>query len=295
SKKADGDDYRVLDVTFSAAEDGETSAKVCDFIYMTAVKPAYEFDSDIAYFVDCGDQKTDTLTGRDKLGLYNCLTEQTYGVDEVSGYTWGIVDDTTDQYNGASKSGGIYTANTWPDENHAADGADKGSSFRYTKNQYENDIARHLDYSFELPNGTYSVEAAFADPWSCSKNPTIYANYGEKDQSVIGENCAIGTAIKGTAKVTNGKLTINARSEDKAINLCYIIIRPVEVQENVTGCKGDVNLDGKVDLLDVILLQKYLHGQQSFSGEQAYAADVFSNAEFDVFDLAALKREVLKK
>ncbi len=295
SKTADGKDYRVLDVTFSAAQDGETSAKVCDFIYMTAVKPLYEYDSSIAYFVDCGDQNTSTLTGKDKLGLYNCVTEQLYGADEVTGFEWGLIDDAADQYDGASKNTGICTANTWPDESHPADGADKTSSFRYTKNQYENNIDRHIDYAFTLPNGTYSVEVAFADPWGCSKNPTIYANLGKASESVIGKDCAIGTPVKGTAKVTDGVLTVNVRSDDKAINLCYIIIRPEKVTGVVTGQKGDVTLDGKVDVSDAVALQKYLLGKSEFSGEQAYAADVQSDAVPDVFDLAALKRRLTAK
>ena len=293
NKEADGKDYRVIDVTFSSDVEGKESAKVCDFIYMTAVRPEYEFDSTIAYFVDCGDQNTDTLTGSDKLGLYNCVTEQRNGADEVTGCNWGIVDDFTDKYSGASRSKGIYTANTWPDESHTADGASKASSFRYTKNQYENNIDRHLDYTFTLPNGKYTVEAAFADPWGCSKSPTLYANYGKANESIVAANCAIGSAVKGTATVTDGTLTINARSADKAINLCYLIIRPVEVEENITGMKGDIDLDGDVDVADMVLLQKYLHGLAGFTGEQTYAADMYANAEFDIFDLAMLKQKLL--
>ncbi|MCR5717561.1 MAG: dockerin type I repeat-containing protein, partial [Oscillospiraceae bacterium] len=295
-KNADGTDYRVLDVTFSSNDGDKDSAKVCDFLYMTAVKPAYDFDSSIAYFIDCGDQNTSTLTGKDKLGLYNCVTEQLCGADEVTGNVWGLIDDPTDRYNGSGKGGGIYTANTWCDESHGADGAAKNNSFRYTKNQFENNIARHLDYSFTLPNGTYSIEASFADPWGCSKNPTLYANLGKADESVIAKNCAISTTVKGTAKVTDGTLTINARSEDKAINLCYLVIRPEETEPaSVIGQKGDVNLDGTVDVTDVVTFRKHLMGLKDFNGEQAYAADVAADAQTDVFDLAMLKYRLLHK
>jgi DUF1680 family protein len=293
---ADGTDHKVLDVTFSADGTNEASAKVCDFLYMEAVTPLYTFDSSVAYFVDCGDHNTDTVSGRDKLGMYNSVSEQLYGPDEVTGRMWGLIDDPTDQYKGSGKSRGIYTANTWPDEYHTADGADKTSSWRYTKNQYESNIARHLDYGFSLPDGTYSVELAFADPWGCSKNPTAYANLGEDTESVIVKNAPVdGTAVKGEVTVRGGKLTINVRSEDKAINLCYILIRPIAVEAaSVTGCKGDVNLDGSVSALDAVLLQKYLHGQEILTGEQCYAADVMSDATPDILDLAALKHKILK-
>ncbi|MBQ8725261.1 MAG: glycoside hydrolase family 127 protein [Oscillospiraceae bacterium] len=294
---ADGIERKVLDVTFSANGTEEASAKVCDFIYMEAVTPLYTYDNSIAYFVDCGDHFTDTVSGRDKLGLYNSVTEQLYGVDEVSGRMWGLIDDPTDKYEGSGISSGIYTANTWPNEASTADDADKTASFRYTKNQYENGIARHLDYGFSLPDGTYFVELAFADPWGCSKNPTAYANLGEKSESVIAADAPVnGSAVKNEVTVTGGKLTINLRSEDKAINLCYILIRPIDVKpDSVVGCKGDVDLDGDISITDMVLTQKYMHGQTKLNGEQCYAVDVLSDARMNVLDMAMLKRKLMSK
>ncbi len=294
---ADGAETSVIDVTFSSEKDDEASAKVCDFIYMEAVRPVYEYAGDIAYYVDCGDHKSDTVTGRDKLGMYNSVTEQLYGEDEVSGKKWGLIDDANDQYNGSSRSGGLYTANTWCDEANTADNADKSYSFRYTKNQYENNIARHLDYSFELPNGTYSVEMCFCDPWGCSKNPTAYANYGKAGESVIVKNAPTNrTPVSGNVKVTDGELTVNLRSDDKAINICYIIIRPVDVEAaSVKGRKGDLNGDGDVNTADGVIMQKYILGGTALTGEQAYAADIASDAGLDVFDLLMLKEKIVSQ
>ncbi|MBQ1464310.1 MAG: glycoside hydrolase family 127 protein [Ruminococcus sp.] len=296
SLTADGTEHSVLDVTFSSDDGNKESAKVCDFIYMEAVRPVYESTDDIAYYVDCGDHNSDTITGRDRLGMYNSVTEQLYGADEVTGKMWGLIDDPTDQYKGSSRSRGLYTANTWCDEANTADNAEKSSSFRYTKNQYENNIARHLDYSFELPNGTYSVEMCFCDPWGCSKNPTAYANLGKDSESVIVKNAPTNrTAVSGDVKVTDGNLTVNLRSDDKAINVCYIIIRPIETDPApTTGRKGDVNLDGSVNVADGVLMQKYLLGGEKLSGEQAYAADIISDAKPDSFDMISL-RELLSK
>ena len=286
---ADDKDYRVLDVTFSADGTNEASAKVCDFLYMEAVNPAYSYDTGTAYFVDCGDQNVDTSSGRDKLGLYNSVSEQLYGADEVTGRMWGLIDDPTDQYNGAGKSRGLYTANTWPDESHPADGADKTASWRYTKNQFENGIDRHLDYRFSLPDGTYSVECAFQNPWGCSTKPSVFAG----ETQIIQDAPTDGSAVSGEVTVKGGTLDLHFTSADKAINLCYILIKPLDVKNaSVTGCKGDVNLDGKVNVLDAVLMQKYMLGQETFTGEQAYAADLISDASPDVFDLAALKHHL---
>ena len=294
--EADGKTYPCLDVTFSSNDDKE-SAKICDFVYMTSAKLNYSMDENIAYFVDCGDQKTSTATGSDKFGYYNSLTEQLYGPDEVSGMYWGLIDDPTDQYNGASKSTGIYTANTWPNESATMDGQAKTASYRYTKNQYEHNIDRHIDYGFTLPNGTYTVEMSFSNPWNCSTNPSVYANYGETTQALVAENCPTdGTTVKGTVKVTDGKLTLNFRSADKAINVNYILIRfGDDARYSVVGKRGDVNLDGKVDAKDAAALLDYLLTKKELTWEQAYAADADTDQILNSGDLAMLKRQALGK
>ena len=292
--EADGKTHPCLDVTFSSNDDKE-SAKICDFIYMTSAKLNYNMDENIAYFVDCGDQKTSTATGSDKFGYFNSLTEQLYGPDEVSGMAWGLIDDPTDQYNGASKSTGIYTANTWPNESAVADGAAKNVSFRYTKNQYENNIDRHLDYGFTLPDGEYTVEMSFRDPWSCSTNPSVYANYGKSDETLIAQNCATdGSAVKGKVTVKGGYLELNFRSADKAINLNYIIIRFAEGMPYTTrGMRGDVDLNGRVDTDDASALRDALLGKTALTWEQGYAADVLTDLRLSAADLTALKRRLL--
>ncbi len=293
--EADGKTHPCLDVTFSSNDDKE-SAKICDFIYMTSAKLNYNMDENIAYFVDCGDQKTSTATGSDKFGYFNSLTEQLYGPDEVSGMAWGLIDDPTDQYNGASKSTGIYTANTWPNENAPGDGAAKNASFRYTKNQYENNIDRHLDYAFTLPNGKYSVEMSFSNPWNCSTNPSVYANYGKANEKLLAKNCATdGTAVKAEVEVTDGRLELNFRSADKAINLNYILIKFDDPKYYSTvGMRGDVNLDGTVTAEDAVLLRDALLTKETLTWEQAFAADVKTDLSVDARDLNALKTKLLK-
>ncbi|MCQ2416727.1 MAG: glycoside hydrolase family 127 protein [Oscillospiraceae bacterium] len=289
---ADGKPCDVIDVAFSS-DDGKESAKVCDFIYMSSVEPYYDYNSDIAYFVDCGDHDTTTATGSDKFGWYNSVTEQRYGADPVTGAMWGLIDDFKDAYNGSSKSSGIYTANTWPNEFTLADGQDKTSTFRYTKNQYENNIARHLDYGFTLPNGTYTVEMCFSDPWSCSKNPSVYANYGTKNEALVASQCVTDskTVTKGTVKVTDGKLTLNFRSEDKAINVNYIIIRFADkARYSTVGMRGDVNLDGVVTEKDSVALMEALLTKKTLTWEQGFAADVLTDLHLDARDLTVLKR-----
>jgi hypothetical protein len=57
--------------------------------------------------------------------------------------------------------------------------------------------------------------------------------------------------------------------------------------------KGDLNYDGKCDVLDLILFTKYIHGKAGFNTEQASIADLNGDSEVDVFDLGAFKQLLL--
>ncbi|MDO5560504.1 MAG: glycoside hydrolase family 127 protein [Oscillospiraceae bacterium] len=293
--EANSQTYDVVDVRFSS-DNSDESAKICDFIYMTAVKPVYSYDAQTAYFVDCGDHNTTTATGSDKFGFYNSHTEQLYGEDPVTGAYWGLIDSSEDQYGGSSKSKALYTANTWPDEYNTADGQDKSKSFRYTKNQYENDISRHIDYGFTLPNGTYSVEIGFCDPWSCSGSPSVYADYDTANQQLIADkyDAAGKTPLKGNVNVSDGYMTLNFRSDSKAINVSYIIIRVLQTDPyELTEIRGDVNLDHTVSVSDAAMLQRYLLGKTDLTQEQIQTADMNYDNKINIIDFILLKKTLL--
>ena len=57
---------------------------------------------------------------------------------------------------------------------------------------------------------------------------------------------------------------------------------------------GDVNLDGNVNVQDVVLLQKYLIQKATLTKTQGTAANYQKDAVIDVLDLLALKRDVWK-
>lgn len=197
--------------------------------------PASREDGSVVYFVDCGDYNVETVSDGDQLGTHNSVTDQVYGEDKVTGYKWGI-DDTisTPLGNGSSGTGGVDTDWSWPYEFNTGDGIPKTSSNRYTKNQTEKGIeTRHLDYKFELENGTYYIEAGFADPWGCSKEPAIYINKDKGDEMLVSEafNVAEGVPASATFNVTDGELSLNLRgtgANNLAINLTYILIKKAD-------------------------------------------------------------------
>ncbi len=215
------------------AEDHETTKE-----YQVQIKKQVDLlgradvDTDLVYFVDCGDYDVTTLSEEDLFGICNGVTEQAYGLDPVTGYQWGIVDTLSNPLkngtvtNNPAMSNTVFTDNTWPFETDAAikDGSAKTATNRYTKNQFENGIARNLNYEFELPNGTYEVELYFTDPWGCSKNPIISA----EDTKLL-ESVQVNSAVTASVPVNDGALNLNITAPDATLclNLAYIkVYRP---------------------------------------------------------------------
>ena len=219
-----GSEMPRVQVRIESAKAGEDSASVNTEFKTVKIKTAA---GTVAYFVDCGDFGTSTLSDGDAFGLFNSVTEQVYGADPVfRGMNWGIWDDSSTVTAPTPEAGkGIGTNTTWAYEMGAGDGADKTATNRYTKNQYENGWqTMKLSYKFDLPNGKYQVKVYFTDPWTCSQNPSVAAN-----GTTLKTGCAMDEEIVLEVTVTDGELLLdftNSRndSNQKCINLCYIQI-----------------------------------------------------------------------
>jgi len=212
------------------------------FAPLTGVFAAEEStDSNLAYFVDCGDFDVSTLSEGDKFGIYNTVTEQAYGEDPGTGKKWGIVDTVSDPLrNGTAPAApaAAYTDNTWPNEWVTGDNVDKTESNRYTKNQIENGMPRVLDYSFEVPNATYSVELFFVDPWNVSAAPTAAF-----EETVVVKDILTMTEVTTEVAVTDGSLDIHITSENACINLAYIkIYQPGKAPATTTEPTGGTTM-----------------------------------------------------
>ncbi len=185
-------------------------------------------DPALAYFVNCGDYDVATLSDGDLFGIYNGVTEQIYDIDPVTGKKWGLVDTVSSPLrNGTATNPGmtntVFTDNTWAFETNSSlsDASPKTATNRYTKNQYENGMARTLNYKFELPAGKYTVELYFTDPWGCSKNPIVSLE-GHK----VLKDVAMNKAVTAEVLVEDGELDLEITSPNATLclNLCYIKI-----------------------------------------------------------------------
>ncbi len=90
--------------------------------------------------------------------------------------------------------------------------------------------------------------------------------------------------------VADGKLTINIRSEDKAININYIIIRK-EAEDPLEIILHDVNLDGRENAPDISILDSWVLGRD-VKIDDPEAADCDGDGVISSFDIAILRRYV---
>lgn len=66
----------------------------------------------------------------------------------------------------------------------------------------------------------------------------------------------------------------------------------VEVNYPNYTVRGDINSDGTFEVLDLVRMQRYLHGQYDMARQGMYNADINDDGTVDVFDLAYMKRRL---
>ena len=90
--------------------------------------------------------------------------------------------------------------------------------------------------------------------------------------------------VKSGEKVILGT---NGGSNESVNYVVFVIESTVEV-------KGDVNMDGKFDIADVVLLQKLLLTAPDVKLANWKAADLCEDDRLDVFDLCLMKRMLIE-
>lgn len=80
--------------------------------------------------------------------------------------------------------------------------------------------------------------------------------------------------------VTGDKLTIKGTTESKT----YVI-----------AVRGDVNKDGKITILDLLLVQKHILGKTVLKDEQYYAAELNYDNKISILDLLLIQKHILEK
>lgn len=88
----------------------------------------------------------------------------------------------------------------------------------------------------------------------------------------------------------------SVNDDDRTTEHGYFIVEDGEITVIGDVLKGDVNLDGKVDVLDAITAQKYLHQDKKlkFGAANYIAMDVHNDGVDNIYDFVTLKQMLLK-
>ncbi|MDE6657183.1 MAG: dockerin type I repeat-containing protein [Oscillospiraceae bacterium] len=64
--------------------------------------------------------------------------------------------------------------------------------------------------------------------------------------------------------------------------------------DNPENLIGDVDQNGKVEVLDLVLLQKYLHNKEIINQQQFINADISQDNIVNIYDFVLLKKLLLR-
>ena len=190
---------------------------------------------------------------------------------------------------------------------------------KYISADNSNDIAIPIEY----PNNGYSYSNAGGDfgesffstdgtSWKYySTKNGIYANACIKGFSSIDSsyNYVIeGDYIKGVSSnlnsdifknnlisVMGANVSVNGISDEKIKTGDVVSVsNNGNTKDYTLIIKGDVDLDGDCDIIDLMLIKKYIIGLNDFENNQILAADVSLNGVVDVVDLSNVMRFLVK-
>lgn len=99
---------------------------------------------------------------------------------------------------------------------------------------------------------------------------------------------AEGYVFAGWSGAVNSDSETITVSADKAVTL-VCSFKKTEYE------RGDVNMDGNVNVADLLLFSKYLHGTENFTMPKFRLADMNGDKSADIFDYVLLRKEMLKK
>ncbi len=180
--------------------------------------------------------------------------------------------------------GNYYYILSLADQKYAlkADGSDNGGNIAIVPYS-TNDSAMLFKFS-RNPDGTYHIltraskDARFVEVSGASMESG--ANVQQWDMT--GSDCQKWAALTETTTTTTSTTTTTTTTTT-ATAPTTTAVPPAPVQ-------GDINNDGKVDIADLVMLQKYLMGAEKFSYAQFRASDLLSDGRVDAYDLVILRR-----
>ena len=214
--------------------------------------------NDLLYFVDAGDYNTSTVPEGEKLGLLNSRTDQLYGEDATTGYSWGLQSLDGGEHDKPQPDGPQGQCKTYcQTSNNTSDITNRGYadwSNQTNVGQYDVSV-RYGDkydpygkgiirYDFEVPAGYYDVEVGFMAPFNNGYDAKVQV--GGKTVAT-GRVDHMGTAVlKGTAKVKEEEPSIRVECSgdwDSGVQIAYIKVYKSEESRYYELGEGDILIE----------------------------------------------------
>jgi murein DD-endopeptidase MepM/ murein hydrolase activator NlpD len=141
----------------------------------------------------------------------------------------------------------------------------------------------------------YPIAKVYGGVYDMGEEPT--AQYAEitPNTTTYDLNTYFDKQIK-FGSLANGSYLYRVIAEDSMGNTFELVRSEFSIgapPEKVTP--GDSNMDGKVNIADVITLQKFMMGRQSYSSKQYEASDLDGDGTVNAFDLTIVRMDILSE
>lgn len=240
--------------------DGPKANEITIYVKSSSNKPAKNVS--VRYFFDASEMTSVDINDMELSQLY----DQTEVETDYDGVLSGPY-----HYDGSI----YYVEISW--EGYAIANSNKKYQFAIGTYAYQNYWNPDNDWSLQ---GMTKVESNYSDiscaeeaPYICVYSDGVLVGGTEPDGSVPSDftTTATETSITETTSISETSTEITT-TETTSTSI-------------VSGIKGDVNLDGKVSSVDIVLLKQMLLG----SAEQTSSADINEDGKVSVLDMIALK------
>ena len=175
-------------------------------------------------------------------------------------------------------------SNSWISEDGVADGTVTPIDFApVTRETYDgsgkNNSSMVIGYVYGGDSATYTINAEAGSVTIGSKQTTtVTTTEGGKDT----------TATEATTTATESKTDVTKATTTISGNIVTGTVAPGSV------LYGDVNCDGTIDILDAVLLQKYLNGSVQLNYTQLANSDCQKDSQLDITDVTVLMQYLLR-
>ena len=256
-----------------STEPEKLQGQVEESIYAAGVTQQQLFQNDFTiYFVNCGTKNKSEITDQNVMGLYQTVTDQSFGEDTGTKRQWGYQNS---EYMTAVGDVGA---------------ADKISvSWEVNANaEYTEETGFY--YDFEVPKGNYEIICGFHDPFSTRKVDIC-----------VEEECLVSqgkifkyetTELVCTQMVTDGILNLCVKNENRGKDsmknpiLTYIIIKAVpEYDRELLQCL--------LDEQEIIMEERKKYTQNSMSVLESEVIKTMETMEKTVADSTEYKERYI--